>query len=130
MSPITALVAAAALTEVMLLVGSGAKTRGNVAQGMGNRDDLPELTPFAARADRAGKNMIENLVLFIAVVVAAMAAGVPQEQMKLPCIIFIAARAAYAPIYWAGIKGVRSVVWAIAVFAMVWIGALALGFRL
>ena len=134
MSPITALVAAAALTWIMLLAGSFAKWGGKgakgLALGMGNRDNLPPPSEFALRADRAAKNMLENMLLFVTVMMAAMAAGVPREQLSLPCIIFLVARAAYAPIYWAGIPTIRTVVWGIACFAMAWIGALAMGLRL
>lgn len=134
MSPVSALVAAAALTWIMVLVGSFAKSGSfgpkAIALGLGNRDNLPEQSAFAGRADRAAKNMLENLLLFVTVMIAAMAAGVSEAQLKVPCAIFVGARVVYAPIYWAGITIVRTALWATGCVAMAWIGLLAMGVRL
>ena len=74
------LVASVALTWLMLLVASLLRTRGWTLPGMGlafgNRDDLPAASAIAGRAERAARNMVENLVLFAALLLAAEVAGV------------------------------------------------------
>ncbi|HEV3194354.1 MAG TPA: hypothetical protein VGY54_27835, partial [Polyangiaceae bacterium] len=65
MSDLHYLVLSAILACVMLLTASVLRSHGWTPRGihvmLGNRDDLPEPTPVAARADRAARNMVENL---------------------------------------------------------------------
>jgi uncharacterized MAPEG superfamily protein len=56
--------------------------------GFGNRDNLPEPTPLAARADRAARNMLENLVLFVAAIVAARFSGADPQDLALGSQLF------------------------------------------
>src|SRR5882672_6321526 len=74
MSDTQILVWSAVLTFLMLGLASFFRNQAwNVPgfdRAMGNRDDLPEPTPVAGRADRAAKNMLENLALFTALVAA------------------------------------------------------------
>lgn len=130
MSPPLALVVSALLTWAMLLFASLAKARGWTPAGMmiafGNRDDVPEPTAFAARADRAAKNMLENLGLFVAVLVAAWIARASEDALRLPCAVFVGARLLYAPLYWAGVKFVRTAVWMVSLVGLFWIAGLAL----
>ena len=58
---------------------------------LGNRDDVPEPPPLAARADRAAKNMLENLLLFCCLILAARLANAPQERVVLGARIFFCA---------------------------------------
>jgi uncharacterized MAPEG superfamily protein len=90
-------------------------TRAGAKHALGNRDALPEATALAARADRAAKNMLENMVVFTAIVVAAKLAG---ADASLGAMIFLGARVAYFPIYLAGITYVRSAVWLVSVLGM------------
>lgn len=129
MSAAAALVGSALLTWSMLLVASLARSKGWTLPGMvlavGNRDDMPEPTPFAARADRAAKNMVENLALFGAVHVAAVLAEVPADRLATPATIFFVARIAYAVAYWAGVKVLRTVLWSVSLVGIAWIALLA-----
>jgi uncharacterized MAPEG superfamily protein len=108
------LVASAVLTWIMVMVAAELHTptwtRAGAKLAFGNRDALPPASPLAARADRAAKNMLENMVVFTALVVAARAAG---ADASLGATIFFVARAAYFPIYLAGIVYVRSLVWGV-----------------
>jgi uncharacterized MAPEG superfamily protein len=130
MGPVHSLIASALLTWTMLLFASMARSRGWTMDGLkvafGNRDDVPEPSAFTERADRAAKNMLENLVLFAAVILAATLANVPQADLATPCGIFVVCRLAYAPLYWAGVKYLRTFVWSISLVGLGWIGALAL----
>ena len=90
--------------------------------GLGNRDNLKEATPMGGRAERAAKNSIEAAVFFVPLALIANAAGLDTEVMLGAQIAFWA-RIAYVPIYIAGIKYLRSLVWLIGVGGyalMVW----------
>ena len=78
--------------------------------GLGNRDNLKEAAPMGGRAERAAKNSIEAAVFFVPLALVANAAGMDAEVMLGAQIAFWA-RIAYVPIYIAGIKYLRSLVW-------------------
>ena len=82
--------------------------------GLGNRDNLKEATPMGGRAERAAKNSIEASVFFVPLALIANAAGMDAEVMLGAQIAFWA-RVAYVPIYIAGIKYLRSLVWIVGV---------------
>ena len=113
------LVWATLLTWVMLLVASLVRTNGWTSRGLlfafGNRDDLPEASALAGRAERAARNMLENLVLFAALVLTAHAVAPLHPRATVGAAIFFWARLAYAPIYWAGLRYLRTGVWAVSV---------------
>lgn len=129
MTPITSLVASAALAWTMVVVAALARTRGlslrGLSRAVGNRDDLSEPSAFAARADRAAKNMVENLALFGAVLLAATMAAVPASDLAAPAAIFVTGRIAYAFLYWGGIKYVRTLAWVVSLVGVFWIGSAA-----
>ena len=78
--------------------------------GLGNRDNLKEATPMGGRADRAAKNSIEAAAFFVPLALIANAAGLDNEVMQGAQIAFWA-RIAYVPVYIAGIKYLRSLIW-------------------
>ena len=82
--------------------------------GLGNRDNLNEETPMGGRAERAARNSIEAAVFFVPLALVANAAGLDAEVLQGAKIAFWA-RIAYVPIYIAGIKYLRSLVWIIGV---------------
>jgi uncharacterized MAPEG superfamily protein len=85
---------------------------------LGNRDDVPEPSPLAARADRAAKNMLENMVLFLALFFAVRASGVDGARLALGASVFFWARAGYFLAYLAGIKVLRTVLWTVSIGGM------------
>ena len=90
--------------------------------GLGNRDNLQEATPMGGRAERAAKNSIEAAVFFVPLALIANAAGLDAEVMLGAQVAFWA-RIAYVPIYIAGIKYLRSLVWIVGVVGygmMIW----------
>ena len=108
------------LTFVQMLVAALAA---NQAVGLttlaGNREDLPVLTGLAGRAKRAHLNMIENLVLFAALVLIAAVAGKANAATAMGAAIFFWARLAYAVIYVAGIPWLRTAAWFVSVIGMI-----------
>lgn len=116
------------LTWVMIMFAASAKGRlwtvPGMIYGMGNRDKpAQDPTALAARADRAAKNMLENMVLFVALLLAARTAGVASEKLILPAQLFFYARLAYWPIYVLGLPFVRTAVWGVGVIGMGMIAA-------
>jgi uncharacterized MAPEG superfamily protein len=85
----------------------------------GNRDGMPPLTGFAGRGRRAHLNMLENLPLFIALVLIAHIAGKANDMAVLGCQLFFWGRLAYALIYLAGIPWLRTAAWFVSVVGMI-----------
>ena len=69
----------------------------------GNREGLPAITGWAGRAQRAHRNMLESLMLFAILVLAAKAAGISNAMTLLGAQLFFWGRVAHAVIYIAGI---------------------------
>ncbi len=125
------LVLSTVLTWVMLLTASLLRSRGWSLAGLrvafGNRDDLAEATPLAARADRAAKNMLENLLLFVAVSAAvALKGAAAPAQLSLGGAVFFFARVAYFVVYLAGVRYLRTLIWAVGLVGVGIVGAAAL----
>jgi uncharacterized MAPEG superfamily protein len=87
----------------------------------GNREGMADLTGIAGRARRAHLNMIENLVLFTALVLIAAVAGKANAATALGAAVFFWARLAYAVIYLIGVPWLRTLAWAVSVIGMVMI---------
>ena len=105
----------AGITWLLLLAASLIRARGWTLDGMkvamGNRDDLPEATPFAGRADRTARNTLENFVLFAALVLVAHVSGTQSPRVLLGAEIFFWSRLLFIAVYYAGIPYLRTVVW-------------------
>ena len=116
---LTMLVYSVILTFLIISVPAlGGILQNGLATQAGARDGLPEPSVFAKRARRLQDNMIENMVLFIPLVLAAQAAGVSTAQPALGAEIFVIARVLHAVIYLAGIPWLRPVAWAGGVVGM------------
>jgi len=102
----------------VLIAATGANQAVGLPTLAGNREKLPEFTGWAGRAKRAHLNMIENLVLFAALVLIAAAAGKANAMTAMGAMIFFWARLAYAVIYLAGIAWLRTVAWFVSVIGM------------
>ena len=114
------LVWAVALTFVQVVIAaSGATMQLGLPALAGNRQNMPELTGWAARAQRAHRNMLESLVLFAALVLTVQATGTANEMTALGAQLFFWARLAYAVVYVAGIAWLRTAVWAVSVVGLV-----------
>ncbi len=107
------------LTFVQVLVAAmGANQAVGLNTLAGNREGLGEIPGWAGRAKRAHLNMIENMVLFAALVLIAAAAGKANAMTAMGAMIFFWARLAYAVIYVAGIAWLRTLAWFVSVIGM------------
>lgn len=113
-------------TELTLLVWASGLTLaqaalaaigGNLQKGVpamaGNREGQVEFTGWVGRAYRAHRNMLENIVLFAILVLAAQVSGKTNAQTALGAELFFWARVAYVPCYVLGLVGVRSLAWGV-----------------
>jgi uncharacterized MAPEG superfamily protein len=108
------------LTFVQVLIAAASA---NQAVGLetlaGNREGLGELSGFAGRARCAHLNMIENMVLFTALVLVTAVAGKANAMTALGALIFFWARLVYTVIYLIGIPWLRTLAWFVSVIGMV-----------
>jgi uncharacterized MAPEG superfamily protein len=117
---LTLLVWATLLTLAQALVAAqGAFNQVGLGPLAGNREGMPEIKGWGGRAARAHRNMLENLVLFAALVLVAVVAGKTNDKTLLGAQIFFWARVAYAGIYVAGISWLRTGAWFVSVVGLV-----------
>jgi uncharacterized MAPEG superfamily protein len=117
---LTLLACAIALAFVQMLVAvSGAILQVGLPSLAGNREGLPELTGWTGRAQRAHRNMLENLPLFIALVLVAQVGGKADATTHLGAELFLWGRLAYAIIYILGIPWLRTLSWAVSVVGLI-----------
>jgi uncharacterized MAPEG superfamily protein len=106
-----------AFAQMLVAVGGATMQVGGRALA-GNREGLAPCTGWAGRAARAHHNMLENLVLFAALVLVAVAAGKTNSTTLLGAQLFVWARLAYAVIYVAGVPWLRTAVWLVSVIGL------------
>ncbi len=117
---LTLLVWSVALTFVQVLVAvAGASGQFDLATLAGNREGLPALTGWAGRAQRAHRNMLENLPLFIALVLIAQIASRTNAMTALGAQLFFWGRLAHAIIYVAGVPWLRTLAWLVSVIGLI-----------
>jgi|SRR5882672_3332910 len=114
------LVWAVALTVVQMLIAvSGATLQVGLPMLAGNRDNCPAFTGWVDRAYRAHRNMLENLVLFAALVLIAVVSNKTNQNTLLGAQIFFWARVVYAAVFLAGIPWLRTGVWTVAMAGLI-----------
>jgi uncharacterized MAPEG superfamily protein len=113
------LIWATVLTLVQAVIAvQGALMQVGLPMLAGNREGMPEIKGWGGRAARAHRNMLENLVLFAILVIAALLADKTNGTTLLGAQIFLYARIAYALVYIAGLPWIRTGVWAVSVVGL------------
>jgi uncharacterized MAPEG superfamily protein len=108
-----------ALTVVLVVLATlGAMQQVGLPKLAGNREHMPELEGWAGRVERAHRNMLESLVLFAILVLAARALNVSNGLTVLGAQLFFWGRVAHAILYIAGITWVRTAAWAVSVVGL------------
>jgi uncharacterized MAPEG superfamily protein len=105
----TMLIASAVLTVLLAVPYSTGYvlTRGLYVVA-GNREDFPPGSGWIGRAHRAHLNMVENMVPFTALVLAAAAIGTADGWTALGAQVFFYSRVAHAVMYIAGVPWLRT----------------------
>jgi len=121
-STLTLVIYMALLTWLTLLLASLIRVKGWTPSGtliaLGNRDNLPEASPLAGRAERTARNTLENFVLFAAIALVAHAAGATSPKVAMGAQIFFWARLIYIPVYVAGIAYLRTAIWVLSIVGL------------
>jgi uncharacterized MAPEG superfamily protein len=116
------LVWSAALAFVQVIIAVlGAQLQVGLPTLAGNRENMPAITGWAGRADRAHRNMVYNLLLFAILVLVAQVTNKLDTTTALGAELFFWARLAYAVIYLVGIPWLRTAAWAVSVVGLVMI---------
>ena len=103
-----------AIAHMLATVQALVSQRG-LMTAFGNRENLPELAGWGGRAQRANVNMAQNLVLFAAVVLAAVVAGKSNSMTLLGAQLFFWGRVAYAVCYLGAIPYLRTAAWLVSI---------------
>ena len=106
----------------MLVCAMAANQQVGLSTLASNREGMADLTGFAGRARRAHLNMLENLPLFVALVLLVAVAGKSNPTTQLGATLFFWGRLVYAVVYLLGIPWLRTGVWAV---SMVGLGMIA-----
>lgn len=106
---LTMLVASAVLTVLLALPYSIGflLTRGLFVMA-GNREDFPPGKGWIGRAHRAHLNMVENMVPFTALVLAAAVSGQADGWTALGAQVFFCSRVVHAVVYTLGVPWLRT----------------------
>ena len=96
------------------------------ALGYETPDSKPH-SPWAARAMRAHANAVENLVVFAAVVLAAVAAGVSTPLTATAAMIYFFARLVHYVVYAAGVPVARTLAFIVGLLCQIAIALEVLG---
>jgi len=113
---LTMLTLSALLTALLALPGVvGLILEKGLTYAAGNREEPAQLPAWADRAQRAHRNMLENLPVFAALVLVANISGAANETTAQGATLFFYARIAHALVYIAGVPWARTAAFAASV---------------
>jgi len=73
-----------------------------------NRDTMPEIPPWAQRAERAQRNHFENLPMLVVTLLVVQLSGAANPLINLAAIIMLACRVFHGFAYIIGVPVLRS----------------------
>ena len=127
-------------TEVLMLAATGGLlllltvfqgTRNVLALGLstaaGNQHDIAPWTGWNDRLNRAIRNLMEAIAIFVPIVIAVQIAGLNNETTAMGAQIFVIARIAHAVVYTLGIPWVRTAAWFVGVVGIIMVASPLLG---
>lgn len=89
-----------------------------IAWGLGNRDTVPQVKPWVARADRAQRNHHDNLAMIAVVILVAHITGQADGVTAIASIAVLSLRVAHGVLYILGISALRSLAYAGSIAAL------------
>ena len=92
--------------------------KGYMRWNAGPRDTPFDMGPHADRLKRAFSNFMETYVFFVVFVIALAFARKSSHVSVHGAWIYLGARIVYIPLYFFGVVGVRSLVWAISLLGI------------
>lgn len=120
----------AVLLVVHVLLAVHYKTQQyGVEWNMGARDeDKESLDDIPARLERASENFRETFPLAIVALGGLAIADKGTDLTAIAAWVWLGARIAYLPIYWAGIAKIRTLVWMVSMLGLLYaLGVLLVG---
>lgn len=93
------------------------------ARQLGPRDLPGKPTILAGRGERAVRNQVESLVMFVPVVMVAQLADIHTAMTVLGAQVYLISRVLYMPLYWLGVPVLRTLAFAGGVVGMLMIVA-------
>jgi len=112
------LVSVAILFVLLAVQGTLVPLTQGFAWGLGPRDAPRDRSVLQGRAARTVANQIEAMGLFVPLVVVVELAGASNSLTAAGAALFVAARAAFALFYLAGVPVLRSLSWGTAVVGL------------
>ena len=114
MNAVTLLLAALTILATIIVIQAlhGTLLHG-LTHALGNRDGGAPYEGLAGRIERTRINTLENVALFVPLILAALATDTWNATLEWGGITFVTARAAYIGAYLAGVPGLRTAVWAV-----------------
>ncbi len=106
------------LIQLLWAAGAARAHQKDMKWAAGPRDEPRPLDGVAGRLDRAFRNFMETFPFFAAAVITAYLAGKLGELTLWGSALYVAARALYVPTYAAGIAGLRTLIWGVAVIGI------------
>lgn len=82
------------------------------ARQLGPRDAPGKPTTLAGRGERAVRNQVESLIMFVPVVMVAQLADIHTVMTVLGAQIYLLSRVLYMPLYWLGVPVLRTLAFA------------------
>ena len=119
------LVYSALLAWIMVMTAAVLRARAWTMPGVmlmfSNRENVPPSTSIAGRAERAARNMLVNLTLLVALLLAVHGANINDPMIATGAALFFWARLVYFPIYVAGLICIRTAAWLVSIAGLVMI---------
>jgi len=103
-----------ALLAPFVYLAGRSMTPGAIAWAAGNRDEPFEVPAWVSRAERAHRNLLENLLPFAALVLTAHVSGRANATTALGATLFFWARLAHHVVYCVGIPYLRTAIFMVA----------------
>ena len=103
-----------------ILIAGNARTKElGVKWNMGARDEkTQDLSPLVGRLLRAQSNFFETFALFASAILIVAVSQTYSIYSYWGCLIYLAARIIYFPLYAFGIPMVRTIVWLISIIGL------------
>jgi len=118
--PFLCLFAVMVLGLVHLTVASFSfKAQVGNSYSVGPRDDDLRPAGVAGRLDRAQRNFMETFPIFAAAVLMGAALDHQNRLIDVGAMLYVAGRIAFLPLYWAGVRWLRTFSWNIATAGLV-----------
>ncbi len=119
---LTLVVEMAVITWLTLIAASAIRARiwlpSGMKVGLGNRDNQPNPTGLAGRADRTARNTLENCLLFAVLALTAHASGATSPLVLLGAQVFVVARLVFIAVYYLGVPYLRTLVWLVSIVGL------------